>query len=351
MKRHILAAAAAVILACSATYARWNTTVHDFGAFDEDLGAVNCTFEYINDSPEAVAIVSARASCGCTSPKYPREAIAPGDTARVVVTYDPSGRPGRFTKYVGVTLSDGTPMQKLYVKGTVVGSAASVAQRFPADCGSAVQLARGAVMAGEIVKGQMRTTFLEGYNRSTDTIVPRVEGLPSYITVTPTPGQVPPGEQFTLIFYVHTGKTPLYGLVTDTVTVAANADGTTCDIPVVAIIKEDFSRLSDKELAKAPHAHLAATTADFGSLGAGTATRTLTLDNTGRSPLKVRRIYTADPGIDVTIDRTEIKPGRSATITVTVDPSKIPGELLNARISLITNDPDRPTQTLRAVGQ
>ncbi|WP_290452762.1 DUF1573 domain-containing protein, partial [Duncaniella muris] len=63
----------------------WLEQKHDFGAFDEDLGTVYCDFRLINASDEPIAIISARANCGCTKPEYSRDPIAPGDTAVIRV--------------------------------------------------------------------------------------------------------------------------------------------------------------------------------------------------------------------------------------------------------------------------
>ncbi len=76
-----------------------------------------------------------------------------------------------------------------------------------------------------------------------------------------------------------------------------------------------------------------------------------TVRNTGKSPLKLRRVYTADEGVAVSVSADTVKPGKEAVLTVTVDPRKLPGALLNARISIVTNDPDAPNTTLRAVGE
>lgn len=77
---------------------KWQETVYDFGAFSEEMGAVSCDFVFVNNGPDAVAVTAARASCGCTTPKYTRDVVAPGDTGHITVTYDPAGRPGRFEK-------------------------------------------------------------------------------------------------------------------------------------------------------------------------------------------------------------------------------------------------------------
>lgn len=353
MKLHSLFTAAILSIAATAAAqsVTWLETRHDFGAFDESLGPVSTDFRFINTTPEPVAIIAARASCGCTSPQYSRDPIAPGDTATITVTYDPAGRPGRFSKYVAIDLSDGAPRTKLLIDGTVVGSPTSVALRFPAHCGSTIQLARGAVMCGEITKGKTRTTFLEAYNRSTDPIQPLASGYPKYYSVTVTPEIVPPGEQFSFIVYMHSDACPLYGLVTDSMTIRANpADTAACTIPLTAMVREDFSHLTPAQIDKAPVLTIENSTVDFGRLPDGPATATATITNNGKSPLHIRRVYTADPGVTVSCSQTTLKPRKSAQIIITVDRSKLPGAILNSRISLITDDPDHAVSTIRAVG-
>lgn len=46
-----------------------------------------------------------------------------------------------------------------------------------------------------------------------------------------------------------------------------------------------------------------------------------------------------------------MKKGKTTEVTITVDPSKLPGDLLNARIQVITNDPENPIVIVRAVGE
>lgn len=342
----------AIATAMASESVKWLETKHNFGAFDEDNGPVSTVFRFVNTGTEAVAITAARASCGCTAPEYSREAILPGDTASVRVTYDPAGRPGRFTKYVAVDLSMPGSRQKLYVSGTVVGSDASVGRTYPVTCTPMLRLERGGAMMGEVLKGQLRTIFVKAYNSSHDSITPSVTGLPEYIEASVAPEKVAPGEQCSLILYFRSDRCPLYGLVTDTAYVSPDPlSSTLCPLPVTAIVNEDFSKLTPKQLKKAPSLRVENASADFGTLPpAGTASRTVEISNTGKSPLAIRRLYTTDPGVSATVDTRSVKPGRKATVTITVDRDRLPGALLNARISLITNDPLNPVQTIRAVG-
>lgn len=349
----------AILISAAATAAyasesvQWLETNHNFGAFDENMGRVSTVFRFVNTGTEPVSIVTARASCGCTAPEYDRAPVAPGDTAAVTVTYDPAGRPGRFSKYVAVDFSYEGSRQKLTIEGTVVGNSASVAQQYPAECTSMLRLSRGAAMMGDVVKGQLKTLFLKAYNASHDSIRPSVSNLPKYVSVTVAPERVAPGEQCSFIFYFRSDRCPLYGLVSDTLYVSPDPlSSTICPLPLTALVNEDFTKLSPKQLAKAPAIRIENPSADFDVLEAASPAveRTVEIANTGKSTLEIRRVYTATPGVSVSIDRTSLKPGKKATIKVCVNPAELTGALLNARISVISNDPTQPIATIRAVG-
>lgn len=356
MKRIVLLTAAlvaALIWHMAGAQARWLALSHDFGAFNEETGAVTCTFSFVNDGAEPLVITAARASCGCTSPRYSREAVAPGDTGTIAVTYDPAGRPGRFSKYVAVDFGDKAPRVKLTVKGTVVGSAGSVAQRFPVDADDAMKLGRATVMFGQMKKNSLRTASIDLYNRSTDTIYPQVRALPRHIDVTVVPDTVAPGEQASLLFYFRSHLTPLYGLVCDTVELRSHPGAQPMALPLTAFVEEDFSKLTPKELDRAPVALIEPQSLDFKSLSRSSDKAVLKAEikNTGKTPMTIRRVYSADPGVSAAVDRDKVKPGKAAIVTATVDPSALPGDMLNARVSVITNDPSHPVQVLRLVGE
>ncbi len=351
-------AVAAVAGACTAFAAaapgvRWSTTTHNFGAFDEEAGRVSCTFTFVNTGSEPVSIIAARPSCGCTAPSYPTAPVAPGDSGVVTVTFDPAGRPGRFDKFVAVDFSYPDSRVKLHVKGTVVGSDGSVAQRFPVESGAGLRLNRNALMFGDVAKDKMRSAFITGYNTSHDTLRPSLAAAPRFVEVQFEPEAVAPGEQVTLACFFRSDLTPLYGLVADSIAIAPTAGASAFTVPVVAMVKEDFSRLTPGQLSKAPVGRLESESLDFGEISrsAGPTSLSTALTNQGKNTLEIRRVYTTDPGVTVQTDCTGVKKGKEATITVTVDPAALPGRILNARISVITNDPSNPVRTLRAVGR
>ena len=261
----------------------------------------------------------------------------------IVVSFDPTGRPGRFSKKIRISSNTEPATSTLEVKGVVVGSASTVGQRFPVDFGT-LKLRTGAVMAGEVTKGKTQTVFVDGYNRSAHEVRPR----------NTAPETVGPGEQFSLVFYFHSDRCPLYGLVSSTVTLDAGDGSEPRELPVVAMVKEDFSKLSDAARAKAPVIRPETDRLDFGRLDrhqSEKTSRSITLRNDGRSPLLIRRVYSGDKGIEASVSSEKIKAGKTAVLTLNVDPSQLPGDILNARVQVISNDPSAPVVTIRAVGE
>lgn len=115
----VLTAAAAVFAA--APKISFATKSHDFGNVRETDGAVSCEFSFTNEGDAPLAIISARSSCGCTKPTFPRKPLMPGEKGVIKVTYNPKGRPGEFSKNITVKTSDKKNKNvKLRITGVVV---------------------------------------------------------------------------------------------------------------------------------------------------------------------------------------------------------------------------------------
>jgi hypothetical protein len=89
---------------------------HSFGNVPEGP-SVSYDFEFINISKEPIVLSNVQASCGCTTPTWPKEPIAPGKSSKITATYNTQGRPGGFTKTITVTSNAGTKVLK--ISGTV----------------------------------------------------------------------------------------------------------------------------------------------------------------------------------------------------------------------------------------
>lgn len=354
MRKLIISAIIAIAaMACAKAQenVRWLQTTYDFGAFPEDCEKTEAIFNLVNDGPDSVAIISAAATCGCTTPTYDQDAIAPGDTARVRVTYNPEGRPGRFEKQVYVRTTASHERQKLTIKGVVIGNDKTIGHFYPVDAGK-LKLRNGIAMLGRVPAGHSKTEFLTGYNQSADTITPAFRHLPSYLSVKSSPESVGPGDLVTIEFYFNASQCGQWGIVSDSIQVAANAGEEMHWLPVVAIIEEDFSGLTEKQRADAPALSLISDRIDLPDVPKASTTPvtyTLKFTNTGKDPLFIRRAYSQDPYVSIKVPKDKINGGKNGEIIVTYDPSGQPDGIINTKLVIISNDPKVPTRTVRIV--
>lgn len=92
---------------------------YNFGELSEGPQATH-EFKFTNTGKEPLVLSKVQASCGCTTPSWPKEPILPGKDAVIVVTYNTQGRPGAFTKSITVTSNADTPSKVIFIKGEVV---------------------------------------------------------------------------------------------------------------------------------------------------------------------------------------------------------------------------------------
>ncbi len=107
------------------TFSFVNTT-HDFGEIQEGE-VVNHTFSFANNGETPLVIESAKASCGCTVPRWPRDPIAVGATGEIEVSFNSKGKPGIQNKTVTITANTNPKITKLYIKSNVVKAAGETA--------------------------------------------------------------------------------------------------------------------------------------------------------------------------------------------------------------------------------
>ena len=98
------------------TSLKFEQTTVDYGTIEQGSDPYRSfVFENISDAP--VAIKSAKGSCGCTVPDYPKEPIMPGQKSEVKVRYD-TQRIGSFGKTVTLMTTNDEKIV-LNIKGKV----------------------------------------------------------------------------------------------------------------------------------------------------------------------------------------------------------------------------------------
>ncbi len=93
--------------------------IHDFGVIKEANGPVVHTFIIKNIGTAPLVLTRVMASCGCTTPEYNPEPIAPGQERKIFVKFNPAGRPGPFIKGVSIYSNGKSGGFRLQIKGMV----------------------------------------------------------------------------------------------------------------------------------------------------------------------------------------------------------------------------------------
>lgn len=100
----------------------------DFGKIPQGR-PVTHDFEIINTGKEPLIIEDVRASCGCTTPEWSREAMSPGATSKIKVGYN-SAAEGPFSKTVTINYN-GTQIKTIIISGSVYKAPATSAPLNP----------------------------------------------------------------------------------------------------------------------------------------------------------------------------------------------------------------------------
>lgn len=92
---------------------------HEFGTLAEG-DTVEHTFTFTNNGTADLILLDVKVSCGCTTPFWPKDPIAPGETSTIVAQFNTEGKDGKFNKPLTIT-SNATnePVKRIFIKGMV----------------------------------------------------------------------------------------------------------------------------------------------------------------------------------------------------------------------------------------
>ena len=93
--------------------------VFDFGEINEG-DKVSHIYKFKNTGSEPLIIIDAKGSCGCTVPQWPKEPIAPGETAEMLIEFNSKGKSGLQHKRVTVTANTNPAQTFISIKGEVL---------------------------------------------------------------------------------------------------------------------------------------------------------------------------------------------------------------------------------------
>lgn len=93
-------------------------TEHDFGTINEG-DVVSHTFKFKNTGEAPLIIQSAKGSCGCTVPTWPKDPIPVGGEGEIVAEFNSKGKPNIQNKTVTITANTWPKQSTLRIKAMV----------------------------------------------------------------------------------------------------------------------------------------------------------------------------------------------------------------------------------------
>jgi hypothetical protein len=96
----------------------FDKTEHEFGKIKEGTLATH-EFIFTNTGKSPLVLANVQPSCGCTTPEWSKEPVAPGAKGVIKAAFNSYGRPGTFQKYITVKSNSAGGDISLTIKGTV----------------------------------------------------------------------------------------------------------------------------------------------------------------------------------------------------------------------------------------
>ncbi len=320
---------------------------HDFGKINEADGKVTTIFTFKNEGMEPLVLSNVRASCGCTTPKWPRQPIEPGQTGEITVTYNPNGRPGRFTKTVTITSNATEPTTRVTIKGEVIPKPAKPVDKYPVKMGE-LSLKNKEIVFGKVNDQEAKTQEIEYTNQTDHEITVEIlaaKGQEKYLDAIVTLANVKPNETGKIQVALTPQDGHIYGPFEGSFLIVVNGKNEQTDefkIIVRGDVEEDFSKLTADDKRNAPILDIAATV-NMGKIAAGkVAKRQINLTNVGNNPLKIRRVMENAKDIHATVSKTELKNGKTAQLKIEIPTAGMQPGAYSRQLTIITNDPEKP---------
>ncbi|WEA00314.1 DUF1573 domain-containing protein [Mucilaginibacter sp. SJ] len=105
--------------AAKAPVAKFEKESHDFGKIKEG-DKVSYDFKFTNTGKSPLIITNARATCGCTTPTWPKAPVKPGESGVISVTFNSAGKSGLQDKQITVTANTQPAETMVHLIGEVL---------------------------------------------------------------------------------------------------------------------------------------------------------------------------------------------------------------------------------------
>jgi hypothetical protein len=326
---------------------RFEITEWSFGDIREEGGTVSHRFEFTNVGDTPVAIDRVAASCGCTTPDYPKTPIAPGAKAHIDVIFDPRGMPGEFSKNITVVSGGGKYREYLLITGEVIPRPRTVEEDFPHDMGGGLRLSTTLLAFRSVAQGRASSMVARWVNTSNrEVALTFASDETSGLLGIHAPETLCAGCRGDITFTYDLSETTAYGPMHDVLRPVVDGVPASRTVYTSATGIDSFEGV---DAAKAPKFFLDALFHDYGEIRRRTVPYTFRLEasNEGSETLHIRSV-TSPEGLQTSLrGGMTIAPGASLPFEVMFYSNRYSVGEAQAAIGIVVDDPMRPVREIR----
>lgn len=348
---------ATVAMSAQKPVIEFSRKTYDFGSINEADGKVTTVFEFTNTGTSPLVVNRVRASCGCTTPNWTKTPVEPGQKGTVSVTYNPAGRPGRFTKTITVSSNATETDTRLIIRGEVIPKPVDKSVQYPVKMDE-LALKSNLLQFNNLIKGTEGQRSIEVANLGTENVRISVHNPYPYLEIGIIPEVLKPNETGHIYVKFNTDRCSQWGPVAEQIHVILNDQKIISDayaLRVRANIVEDFTHMTIEERREAPIMEVvglnASRTIDLGKIPANTVKAyKMSVENKGIKPLLIRRIVNNNSEIKVTASKSSISSGKKADIKFEINTKgNQAGAPYRRTFSIQTNDPENSYMTINLI--
>jgi hypothetical protein len=105
--------------AANAPLMKFEKESHDFGKIKQG-DKVSYDFKFTNNGKSPLIITDAVASCGCTTPEWPKTPVKPGESGLIKVVFNSTGKMGLQDKQITITANTVPAQNMVHLIGEVL---------------------------------------------------------------------------------------------------------------------------------------------------------------------------------------------------------------------------------------
>lgn len=329
---------------------KFDKEAYDFGEIKEADGPVTVDFNYQNTGATPLVLHSVQASCGCTTPEWTRTPIQPNGTGVIKVTFNPENRPGTFSKTITVQSNAQSAVKTLRITGNVLQKPKTLQDEYPVNF-EGLRLTDSHMPFTKMAPNETKIAEIKVVNTLDSALTPRFVNVPKHVKIAAIPATIQPGEYGIIQANYDAAAKNDWGFVSDQVYVTfSDKKKYTNRLNISATIAEDFSSLTEEQLANAPVIEFNEKSFDFGEITQGQKVEhDFTVSNKGKENLIIRKVKASCGCTAVKPEKTVLEENETTTIHVTFDSRGKSGRQQKT-VTIISNDPKQSNILLRISG-